>query len=152
MMDDPKINDKVTDFTTDGIIMNIESIKTSMMSYFLVDVLWMNNSTNKSCYISAHVCNINERRVYLKGKPKEILYNIYKTFQFYGLMCLDKDYHPYMQKHITACLKSVSIDKLKIFANISLVFAYKVCESIHVKAFENLCYGITKKVICSNLI
>ena len=150
MMDDPKINDKVTDFTTDGIITNIEPIKTSMMSYFLVDVQWMNNSTNESCYISVHVCNINKRRVYLKGKPKEILHNVYKTFQFYGLMCLDKDYHLYMREHIAACLKSVSIDGLKIFANISLVFAHKVCESMHVKAFENLCYGITKKVKAKN--
>ena len=38
MMDDPKINDKVTDFTTDGIVTSIEPMKTSMMSYFLVNV------------------------------------------------------------------------------------------------------------------
>ena len=146
MMDDPKINDEVTDFTKDGIISEIESVSKPMMSYFLVDVQWMNNNKKESCYISNHVCSIQWHRVYVKGKPKEVLHNIYKTFQFYGLMCLDKDYHPYMHEHIAACLKSVSADDQKILANISLLFAYKVCESIHVKAFENLCYGITKKV------
>ena len=152
IMGDPKIGDKVTDFTRDGIITTVEPINTPMMSYFLVNVQWCNNSKKELCYTSNYHCNISSRRVYLKKKPKEILHNIYKTFQFYGLMCLDKDYHPYMHEHIAACLKSVSADDLKILANISLLFAYKVCESIHVKAFENLCYGMTKRVKVDNLL
>ena len=145
VMDDPEINDKVTDFTEHGTITRMEPVNTTVTSYFLVGVQRLNHNKIELCYISDHVCNIKECRVYLKGKPKDILHNIYKTFQFYGLMCLDKDYHPSMHEHKVACLKPVSVDDLKVLANISLLFACNVCESIHVKAFENLCYSITNK-------
>ena len=34
--------------------------------------------------------------------------------------------------------------KLLILAYVSLLFAFKVCESIHIKAFEHLCYAVMK--------
>ena len=35
-------------------------------------------------------------------------------------------------------------NKLSVLAYLSILFAFKVCESIHMKAFERLCYSVTK--------
>ena len=69
-------------------------------------------------------------------------------------MYLDEDFRKPMYEHIKKCLSVMLTDKkaqddtfkkkLLILAYISILFAFKVCESIHIKAFEHLCYAVTK--------
>ena len=116
-----------------------------MLPYFLIDVR-REDGEIETCYLS-HInkFNLKNRRVFLSTNISKIsMYEFYKTIHFYGLMCLDELFHEPMRNHIKTCMESLSDDELNILANISLLFAFNVCESIHTKAYEGLCYKITK--------
>ena len=68
-------------------------------------------------------------------------------------MYLDEEYHKPMHEHIKKSLDTmfqinkendVFKSKLLVLAYLSVLFTFKVCESIHIKAFEHLCYAVTK--------
>ena len=69
-------------------------------------------------------------------------------------MYLDEEFRQPMYEHIKKQLNVVLShnkaqdeafkNKLSVLAYLSIFFAFKVCESIHIKAFECLCYSITK--------
>ena len=147
MMGDPKEEDRVTDLNKHGSITQIKPHKIDrMLSCFFVDVKWEDGET-EACYLSyTDNCDIKKRRVFLSTNISKIaMYEFYKTIHFYGLMCLDELFHEPMHNHIKTCMESLSDEELNILANISLLFAFNVCESIHSKAYENLCYKITKQ-------
>ena len=148
MMAVPKKNDNVTDFNRNGKILSVMHFDTEMHSYYELEVQWEEDGTKDMCYLSHVKDGIKRKlkRVYLRAEIAKLLTShFYKTFQFYGLMYLDADYHTPMREHITTCLQSVSLDDLHILANLSVLFAFKVCESVHIKAFQHLCCAITEK-------
>ena len=71
-------------------------------------------------------------------------------------MYLDEDFRESMHEHIKARLNvmlphinmqdDIAKNKLLILTYLSILFAFKVCESIHMKAFEHLCYSVTKSI------
>ena len=147
MMSEPKEQDGVTDLNKDGSIIHIKPHKIDkMLSCFFIDVHWEDGET-ETCYLSnTDNYDIKKRRVFLSTNISKIaMYEFYKTIHFYGLMCLDELFHEPMHNHIKTCMESLTDDELNILANISLLFAFNVCESIHSKAYENLCYKITKQ-------
>ena len=146
MMSDPKERDRVTDLHNTGSITYIKPCTIDkMLSYYIIGVRWENGET-EICYLSnTDNFELKQRRVFLSANISRIsMYEFYKTIHFYGLMCLDELFHEPMRNHIKTCMESLSDDELKILANISLLFAFNVCESIHSKAYEGLCYKITK--------
>ena len=125
-------------------------------AYYLVKVSWHNKKQNneaETCCIGSFASKSDRKYkpVYLKSA---ITRKLYETFHFYGIMYLDEDFRESMSDHVQKCLNDMVPDKgmldnllkqkILILANLSILFAFKVCESIHVKAFEHLCYAITK--------
>ena len=147
MVDVPKQHDDVTDFKCNGKILAVEFVENKMLSYYDLQVQW-SSGTKEQCYLS-HVSGYirnNFKRVYLKAEiSKLVSSHLYKTFQFYGLIYLGAEYQESMHEHIVTCLQSIPLNDLHILANLSVLFAFKVCESINVKAFENLCCAINSK-------
>ena len=142
----PTKNDKVFDLAQTGTLLNIvTNIKSGLNSYYTVHVSWENGET-EICAIGFFGNKSNYRQVYLK---KEIN-RLYQTFQFYGIMYLDEEFRQPMCKHIKKRLNEMSCEdeiakkKLLILAYLSMLFSFKVCESIHIKAFEYLCKSVIK--------
>ena len=114
--------------------------------------MWEDGKEEKNCIIGSFRGKINSdryRSVYLNAEISQV----YETFYFYGIMYLDEEFCAPMYKHIQRCLSVMLPQKtqdekfkeqLLIRAYLSIPFAFKVCESIHIKAFEHLCYSITK--------
>ena len=130
MMSDPKEQDRVTDLNKHGVITRIKSYKIDkMLSCFFIDVDWEDGKT-ETCYLSnTDNYKIKKRRVFLSTNISKIaMYEFYKTIHFYGLMCLDELFHEPMHNHIKTCMESLTDDELNILANISLLFAFNVCE------------------------
>lgn len=146
MMSNPTEKDGVTDLNKNGSITHIKPYKIDkMLSCYIIGVHWEDDK-NETCYISnTDNVELKHRRVFLRTNISMMsMYEFYKTIHFYGLMCLDELFHEPMRNHIKTCMESISADELSILANISLLFAFNVCESIHSKAYEGLCYKITK--------
>ena len=147
----PKEKDPVTDFQKSGIINEVNYVRTALASYYLVKVVWEDN-TKESCSIGSS--NNEYRMVYLKIEIKTEISRLYQTFHFYGIMYLDEDFRKPMYEHIASCLdrmhsKNQGEDetfklKLLVLAYLSILFTFKVCESIHIKAFKHLCYAVTR--------
>ena len=153
----PNVGDKVTDLDLvySGTITEVNHKPEGMRAYYVVTVSWQNkeNDEVEMCCIGSFA-SISDRKfkvVYLKT---EVTKKLYETFHFYGIMYLDEDFRESMSKHVWKCLNNMVPDKemlgdlleeqFLILAYLSVLFAFKVCESIHIKAFEHLCYDVTK--------
>lgn len=155
----PKVGDQVIDLddndennrnVQDGEIIEVREKKSGLDLYHEVKVIWK-NSKKETCYIGS--ATLKKRRVYLKV---DILQDLYQTFQFYGIMYLDEDFRESMHEHIKNRLNmmlphintqdDIVKNKVLILTYLSILFAFKVCESIHMKAFEHLCYSVTKSM------
>ena len=150
----PNVGDQVTDLdvVTSG---TITAVTKKEGAYHLVTVSWNNKENNEveKCCIGSCVSKSDRkyRVVFLKT---EVTKELYETFHFYGIMYLDEDFHESMSEHVQKCLNGIVPDwgmlddllkkQFLILANLSILFAFKVCESIHTKAFEHLCYNVTK--------
>lgn len=148
----PTKGDQVTDLVKNGIITEIDYKKSGLDQYYLVKVTWEGSKEEETCIIGSCRGKTNSdkhRSVYLNAE----ISRVYGTFYFYGIMYLDEEFRAPMYKHIQRCL-SIMLpqktqddrfkDQLLILAYLSILFAFKVCESIHIKAFEHLCYSVTK--------
>ena len=148
----PSQGDQVTDLVRNGIITELDHKQNNLDDYYLVKVIW-EDSNEEKCIIGSFRGKINSdryRSVYLNAEISQV----YGTFYFYGIMYLDEEFRGTMFKHIQRCLnamlssKTAEDDRFKqqllILAYLSILFHFKVCESIHIKAFEHLCYSITK--------
>jgi len=147
----PNEGDQVTDFDLvySGTIIEV----INKQGYYLVTVSWQNNEEIETCCIGSFASkfDLQFKKVCLK---REVTKRLYETFHFYGIMYLDEDFRESMSEHVQKCLNGMIPDKeilddlLKekflILAYLSILFAFKVCESIHIKAFEHLCYAVTK--------
>ena len=148
----PTKGDQVTDLAKNGTITEIDYKQSGLDHYYLVKVTWEDGKEEENCIIGSFRGKINSdkyRSVYLNAE----ISRVYGTFYFYGVMYLDEEFRAPMYKHIQRCLsvmlpQKTQDDKFKeqllILAYLSVLFAFKVCESIHIKAFEHLCYSITK--------
>ena len=150
----PNIGDQVTDLDVVNINGTITAVShKSEGAYYLVTVSWNNNDKVETCCIGSYVSKSDRkyRKVWLKT---EVTKELYETFHFYGIMYLDEDFHESMSEHVQKCLNGMVPDwrllddllkkKFLILANLSVLFAFKVCESIHTKAFEHLCHDVMK--------
>ena len=148
----PNEGDQVTDLDLvySGTITAVSKKKEG--SYHIVTVSWQNNEVETCCIGSfASKSDRKYKIVYLKT---QITKKLYETFHFYGIMYLDEGFRESMSEHVQKCLNSMAPDwgmlddllkeRFLILANLSVLFAFKVCESIHIKAFEHLCYDVTK--------
>jgi len=149
----PTEGDQVTDLAQNGTLnIVVDHIKSGLNSYYLVEVTWQNGEEER-CYIGSFANPNDYRLIYLKKEMKTEIGRLYQTFQFYGIMYLDEEYREPMHEHIKKSLdtmfqinktNSVFKSKLQVLAYLSVLFTFKVCESIHIKAFEHLCYAVTK--------
>ena len=150
----PTEGDQVTDFTQYGTIAEggVAHKKSGLSSYDKVKVIWDDGKEETCCIGSSD--SKKYRLVYLITEIKTEINRLYQTFHFYGIMYLDEDFRKPMYEHIKKRLSVMLTDKkaqddtfkkkLLILAYLSILFAFKVCESIHIKAFEHLCYAVTK--------
>ena len=141
---------QVTDLEQNGTIKKISYKKTGLLSYYIVNVLW-DNGKEEACYVGLYNPSIKYKLVYLKTEVTTKVNRLYETFHFYGIMYLDEEFRQPMYEHIKKRLnvvlshdKAQDKNKLLVLAHLSMLFAFKVCESIHIKAFERLCYSVTK--------
>lgn len=152
----PNEGDQVTDLDLvyNGTILAVTQKQEGMCTYYLVTVSWQNKKNNEveTCCIGNYASKSDRKYkvVYLKT---EVTKTLYETFHFYGIMYLDEDFRDSMSEHVQKCLNGMVPDKgmddlleekFLILAYLSILFAFKVCESIHIKAFEHLCYAVTK--------
>ena len=149
----PYERDQVTDLKQNGIITKILTKKKRLLNhYHLVKVDW-GDGNEETCTIGSFVNQVNKtqyKSVYLNTE----ISRVYGTFQFYGIMYLDEEFREPMYEHIKKCLNEmlprlqekdfIFKQNLLVLAYVSMLFAFKVCESIHIKAFEHLCYAVTK--------
>ena len=148
----PSEGDKVTDLVQNGTIFEQEHKKSGLGAYYLVKVRW-DNQKEEMCIIGSFAGKANAskyRSVYLNAE----ISRVYETFHFYGIMYLDEEFREPMRKHIKNCLSRMLPQgrkpddmfhkQLLVLAYLSILFAFKVCESIHIKSFEYLCYMVTK--------
>ena len=148
----PAEEDQVTDFTKNGKITEVHHKKSGLSLYYEVKVLWEDGEEETCCIGSSDSKKF--RLVYLKTELKIKINRLYQTFHFYGIMYLDEDFRDPMYEHIKKCLNvmlpgnnpkdDTVMKKLLILGYLSILFAFKVCESIHIKAFEHLCYAVMK--------
>lgn len=144
----PKEKDHVTDFEKSGIISEVKHVREALVSYYLVKVTWEDNTKEMWCSIGSS--DNKYKMVYLKTEIKTETNRLYQTFHFYGIMYLDEDFRKPMYEHIKSCLSRMHPRdqgqdvKLLVLAYLSILFTFKVCESIHIKAFKHLCHAVTK--------
>ena len=148
----PTEDDQVTDFTKNGKITEVNQKKGGLSLYYEVKVLWEDGEEEICCIGSSDSKKF--KMVYLKTEIKTKINKLYQTFHFYGIMYLDEDFRVPMREHIKNRLNvmlpnnnakdDTVMTKLLILAYLSILFAFKVCESIHIKAFEHLCYTVMK--------
>ena len=148
----PNVNDQVTDLKQNGIITKVLTTKKQLLHQFhRVKVDW-GDGIEEICIIGSFVNQSNTssyKSVYLNTQISRVC----ETFHFYGIMYLDEEFREPMYEHIKKCLNEMLPclqkeddlfkQKLLILAYVSMLFAFKVCESIHIKAFEHLCYAVT---------
>ena len=142
----PNEKDQVFDLTQTGTLLKIISgIKSGLNSYYTVNVAW-ESGESEVCVIGSFGPPGKYRQVFLKKEVNRL----YQTFQFYGIMYLDEEFRQPMCEHIKkrlitmSCEDEIAKKKLLILAYLSMLFAFKVCESIHIKAFEYLCKSVIK--------
>ena len=149
----PAEGGQVTDLEQYGTITKSTYKRTGLISYYIVTVLW-NNGEKEVRYVGPYDPSIKYKLVYLKAEVTTKVNRLYETFHFYGIMYLDEEFRQPMYEHIKKQLNVVLShnkaqgkafkNKFSVLAYLSILFAFKVCESIHIKAFERLCYSITK--------
>ena len=149
----PTEGGQVTDLEQNGTITKITHKKAGLVSYYTINVHW-ENGEEEICSVGSYDPSIKHRFVYLKTEVTTRINRLYETFHFYGIMYLDEEFRQPMYEHIKKRLNVVLShniaqdeafkNQLLILAYLSVFFAFKVCESIHIKAFERLCYSITK--------
>ena len=149
----PTEGGQVTDLEQNGIITKITYKKTGLISYYTINVLWENDK-EEVCCVGSYDPSIKHRFVYLKTEVTTKINRLYETFHFYGIMYLDEEFCQPMYEHIKKRLNVVLShnkvqdeafkNQLLVLAYLSVLFAFKVCESIHIKAFERLYYSVTK--------
>ena len=149
----PNEKDQVTDLKQNGIITKILTNKKHFLQkrYHRVKVDW-GDGNEETCTIGSFVNQANAssyKSVYLNTE----ISRVYETFHFYGIMYLHEEFRGPMYEHIKKCLNEMLTknddafkQKLLILAYVSMLFAFKVCESIHIKAFEYLCYAVMKTI------
>ena len=163
-MVNPTKGDQVTDLARNGVITEIDRKKSGLDQYYLVKVAWEGSKEEETCIMGSFRGKTKSDKYRAAYSNAEIS-RVYGTFYFYGIMYLDEEFRVPMYKHIQRCLNVMlprkareddddendkdGIDEtfrhqLLILAYISVLFAFKVCESIHIKAFEHLCYSVTK--------
>ena len=144
---------QVTDLEQYGTITKSTHKKGGLMSYYIVNVLW-DDGEREVCYVGSYDPSVKYKLVYLKAEVTTKVNRLYETFHFYGIMYLDEEFRQPMYEHIKKRLDVVLShnkaqdeafkNKLSVLAYVSILFAFKMCESIHIKAFERLCYSVTK--------
>ena len=145
---------QVTDLEQNGTIVKSTYKQTGLVSYYLVNVRWENGKEDV-CYVGSYIDpSIKLKLVYLKTEVTTRINRLYETFHFYGIMYLDEEFRQPMYEHIKKRLDvafshneakdETFKNRLLVLAHLSILFAFKVCESIHIKAFERLCYSITR--------
>ena len=149
----PTEEGQVTDLEQNGTITKVTHKKTGLISYYTITVLW-ENGEEEVCYVGSYDPSIKLKFVYLKTEVTTKINRLYETFHFYGIMYLDEEFRQPMYEHIKKRLNVVLShnkaqdeafkNQLLVLAYLSILFAFKVCESIHIKAFERLCYSVTK--------
>ena len=145
----PKVGDKVQNSIDQrvprvyGTITQIEY----QSNFYEVEVKWDYKKAphTELCMIGA-IRNSKFKRVYIKDISSKTI-QLFKTFQLYGVMCLNEEFRIPMKKHVQSCLQTISSKRqqLCMLAHLSILFVFKVAEVLPSRSFQRLCCTIMQQ-------
>ena len=145
----PKVGDKVQN-SIDQRVSRVYGTITQIeyqSNFYEVEVKWDNKKAphTELCMIGA-IRNPKYKRVYIKDISSKTI-QLFKTFQLYGVMCLNEEFRIPMKKHVQSCLQTISSkqQQLCMLAHLSILFAFKVAEVLPSRSFQRLCCTIIQQ-------